>query len=46
MRYDPIDDESRGDNYANAWQEQRENAAEIGMEVADNRHGKLLNPEE
>jgi hypothetical protein len=45
MRHDPIDDDSRGDSYANEWQNQRDSAAEIGMEVADNRHGELLNPD-
>ena len=43
MRNDPIDDDSRGDNYANAWQQQRESQRMIGEAVDENRHGEIIN---
>jgi hypothetical protein len=46
MRHDPIDDESRGDSYANKWDKQRESQREIGMAVDENRHGEIINKDE
>ena len=43
MRKDPIDDDSRNDNYANKWQQQQQYEREFGLAVDENRHGEIIN---
>ena len=43
MRYDPIDEDSRGDSPANKWSVQLDEQREIGLEIDERRHGEIIN---